>query len=61
MTAVAFTNEQVAALKTMQRIWPKEQIVLIGASERGLNPCHGQSLGQSRVKLEGSRGRASRN
>lgn len=35
MTPVAFTNEQVAALKTMQRIWPKEQIVLIGASALG--------------------------
>jgi hypothetical protein len=32
MIPVAFTNEQVAALKALQRIWSKEQIVLIGAS-----------------------------
>jgi hypothetical protein len=35
MTTVAFTNEQVTALKTMRRIWSKEQIVLIGASALG--------------------------
>jgi hypothetical protein len=35
MKTVAFTNEQVAALKTMQRMWPKERIVLIGASALG--------------------------
>jgi len=35
MRAIDFTNEQVAALKTLLRFWSKEQIVLIGASALG--------------------------
>jgi hypothetical protein len=32
MIPVTFTSEQKSALKTLQRIWTKEQIVLVGAS-----------------------------
>jgi predicted nucleotidyltransferase len=32
MISVTFTSEQKSALKTLQRIWTKEQIVLVGAS-----------------------------
>ena len=35
MKPVTFTAEQVAALKTLQQIWSKERIVLIGASALG--------------------------
>jgi predicted nucleotidyltransferase len=35
MIPVAFTDEQLAALRTLRRIWPDDQIVLIGASALG--------------------------